>query len=60
MGDVAKVEIGSESYSEIAPLQWQDAAGIGISLSSGANALSTRNAVEAKLKELEPKIFLRA
>ena len=54
LGDVAKVEIGSESYSEIASYNGKDAAGIGISLSSGANALSTRNAVEAKLKELEP------
>lgn len=54
LGDVAKVEIGSESYSEIARYNGKDAAGIGISLSSGANALSTRNAVEAKLKELEP------
>ena len=54
LGDVAKVEIGSESYSEIVRYNGKDAAGIGISLSSGANALSTRNAVEAKLKELEP------
>ena len=54
LGDVAKVEIGSESYSEIARYNGKDAAGIGISLSSGANALSTRDAVEAKLKELEP------
>lgn len=54
LGDVAKVEIGSENYSEIARYNGKDAAGIGISLSSGANALSTRDAVEAKLKELEP------
>ncbi|MBP6485781.1 MAG: efflux RND transporter permease subunit, partial [Moraxella sp.] len=54
LGDVAKVEIGSESYSAISRYNGKDAAGIGISLSSGANALNTRNDVEAKLKELEP------
>lgn len=53
LGDVAKVEIGSESYSAIARYNGKDAAGVGISLASGANALNTRAAVEATLKELE-------
>ena len=53
LGDVAKVEIGSESYSQIARYNGKDAAGIGISLSSGANALNTRAAVEAKLNDLQ-------
>ena len=53
LGDVATVEIGSESYSEIARYNGKDAAGIGISLASGANALNTRAAVEAKLNDLQ-------
>ena len=38
----------AESYSKIARYNGKDAAGIGISLSSGANALSARNAVESQ------------
>jgi multidrug efflux pump len=53
LGDVATVEIGSESYSDIARYNGKDAAGIGISLASGANALNTRAAVEAKLNDLQ-------
>ncbi|MGL5252214.1 MAG: efflux RND transporter permease subunit [Moraxella sp.] len=53
LGDVATVEIGSESYSAIARYNGKDAAGIGISLASGANALNTRAAVEAKLNDLQ-------
>ena len=53
LGDVATVEIGSESYSDIARYNGKNAAGIGISLASGANALNTRAAVEAKLNDLQ-------
>lgn len=53
LGDVAKVEIGSESYSMLAKYNGKEAAGVGIGLASGANALDTREAVEAKLKSLE-------
>lgn len=54
LGDVAKVEIGSESYSAIAKYNGKDAAGMGIAMASGANALDTREAVEAKLNQLKP------
>lgn len=54
LGDVAKVEIGSESYSVLSMYNGKEAAGVGISLASGANALDTREAVEAKINELKP------
>ena len=52
LGDVAKVEIGSENYSTIARFKRVPAAGMGISLSTGANALETAEAVEERMQEL--------
>lgn len=54
LGDVATVEIGKESYSMIATYNGKEAAGVGIALASGANALDTRAAVEAQLNALKP------
>jgi multidrug efflux pump len=53
LGDVADVEIGSENYSVISLYNGQEAAGLGISLAAGANALETREAVGARIAELE-------
>ncbi len=53
LGDVADVEIGSENYSVISLYNGQEAAGLGISLAGGANALDTREAVGARIAELE-------
>ncbi|MGP5216632.1 efflux RND transporter permease subunit [Psychrobacter celer] len=53
LGDVADVEIGSENYSIISLYNGQEAAGLGISLAAGANALETREAVGARMAELE-------
>ncbi|MGM8898578.1 MULTISPECIES: efflux RND transporter permease subunit [unclassified Psychrobacter] len=53
LGDVADVEIGSENYSVISLYNGQEAAGLGISLAGGANALETREAVSARMAELE-------
>ncbi|SLJ85252.1 efflux RND transporter permease subunit [Psychrobacter sp. DAB_AL43B] len=53
LGDVAKVEIGSESYSTIALFNGQQAAGLAVSLASGANALATRELVGDRVAELE-------
>ena len=54
LSDVAKVELGSEDYTMISKFNGQDASGMGIELSSGANALSVSKIVDAKLKELKP------
>lgn len=53
LGDVADVEIGSESYSVLSMYNGKEAAGVGISLASGANALDTHAAVEQKMNELK-------
>ncbi|PWR19297.1 efflux RND transporter permease subunit [Zavarzinia aquatilis] len=52
LGDVARVEVGSESYDVIARYNGVPAAGIGLKLAAGANALSTAEAVRAKMTEL--------
>ncbi len=52
LGDVADVELGSQSYSSRTLYNGKIAAGVAISLASGANALEVREAVEARLNEL--------
>ena len=53
LGDVAKVEIGSENYSTISLFNGKEAAGLAVSLASGANALETRELVADRIAELE-------
>ncbi|WP_119555564.1 efflux RND transporter permease subunit [Acidovorax cavernicola] len=53
LGDVARVEIGSESYAESTRLNGHPAAGSAVMLAPGANALTTANAVKARIAELE-------
>lgn len=52
--DVAKVELGGESYDVIARYNGKPAAGLGIKLATGANALDTAEAVRATIKDLQP------
>ncbi|MDE2407378.1 MAG: efflux RND transporter permease subunit [Xanthomonadaceae bacterium] len=54
LGDVARVEIGPETYEFVARYNRQPTVGVAISLATGANALDTSDAVNARLKELEP------
>ncbi len=51
--DVAKVELGSQSYSTIARYKRHPAAGMAVILASGANALKTADAVKAKVEEMK-------
>ncbi|WP_114650168.1 efflux RND transporter permease subunit [Pseudothauera hydrothermalis] len=51
--DVARVEIGAENYGTVARFNGQPAAGVGIRLAAGANALDTATAVRAKLDEMQ-------
>ncbi len=53
--DVARVEIGQENYTTSARYNGQPAAGIGIQLASGANALQTAERVAAFLERMEPR-----
>ena len=49
--DVARVEIGAESYQTIARYNRQPAAGMAIQLATGANALDTATAVRERMEE---------
>jgi multidrug efflux pump len=52
--DVARVEIGAENYRAETTYNGQTSAGMAIMLATGANALATSNAVQAKIAELKP------
>ncbi len=54
LGDIATLELGSESYDISSALNGKPAAAMGVQLAAGANALSVGKAVKAKLKEMEP------
>ena len=50
--DVARIEIGSETYEIAARYNGNPAAGLGIKLATGANALDTAAAVKARIADL--------
>jgi len=52
--DVARVELGAETYFVDSRYNGQPSSGIGVQLAPGANALDTANAVRAKIDELKP------
>ena len=52
--DLADVQLGAENYSTIARFNGKPAAGIGIKLATGANALDTSNNVRAALEDMKP------
>ncbi|MBE9639343.1 efflux RND transporter permease subunit [Salipiger mangrovisoli] len=49
--DVARVEVGAESYSTIARYNGKPASGMALQLASGANALDTAERVKTRLAE---------
>ncbi|WP_159978143.1 MULTISPECIES: efflux RND transporter permease subunit [unclassified Novosphingobium] len=52
VGDVARVEIGAENYTSVSRVNGHPGAGISISLSPGADALATAEAVKSKMEAL--------
>jgi hydrophobe/amphiphile efflux-1 (HAE1) family protein len=50
--DVARIELGSESYALQSRFNGKPAAGLAIKLATGANALDTVRGIDAKLDEL--------
>jgi multidrug efflux pump len=50
--DVAKIELGSQSYSSVARYKRHPASGMAVILASGANALKTADAVKEKVNEV--------
>ncbi|GAB3480468.1 efflux RND transporter permease subunit [Marinomonas epiphytica] len=53
LSDVARVEVGSKSYSTIGRLNGHPAAGLAVMLSPGANALTTSEGVKTVLGDME-------
>ena len=56
LGDVAKVEIGQESYGGGSRYSGEAASGFGVQLETGANAITTAAAVRATLAKLTPAL----
>lgn len=52
LGQVAKVELGSEKYDYLTRFNRHQASGLGVQLASGANEMETAEAVLARLDEL--------
>ena len=52
--DVARIELGSESYSNASRFNGKPAAGLAIKLAPGANALDTVKAIDARIEEFKP------
>jgi multidrug efflux pump len=50
--DIARVELGAESYSTVVRINGHPGAGMSISLSPGSDALETADRVKARMKEL--------
>ena len=56
LGDVARVEIGQENYGTDSRYDALPAAGFGVNLATGANAVDTAAAVRATLDRLSPAL----
>jgi HAE1 family hydrophobic/amphiphilic exporter-1/multidrug efflux pump len=52
LGDVARVEIGAETYGYSSEWNGKPASGIGIKLAPGANALDTVTAIKTRVNEI--------
>jgi len=52
LSDVARIELGSESYATVGRFNGKPAAGLAIKLATGANALDTVRGIDAKIEEL--------
>ncbi|MET0172583.1 MAG: efflux RND transporter permease subunit, partial [Agrobacterium vaccinii] len=56
LSDVARVEIGQETYSSTSRSNRQPASGFAVNLATGANALDTAALVKAKLEQVAPTL----
>lgn len=54
LGDVARVEIGGETYQFETEFNQQPATGLGITLAAGANAMNTAQAIRDRIEDLRP------
>jgi multidrug efflux pump len=53
LGDVARVELGAETYDFVTRYNGKPSSGLAITLATGSNALSTAEGVAAAMKQLE-------
>ena len=53
LGDVARVELGAESYDFVTRYNGQPASGLAVTLATGANALDTAAGVNAALEDMK-------
>src|SRR5690606_26754716 len=56
LGDVARVELGSESYDAVPRSNGHPATGLAVKLAPGANALTTAEGVREVIDELRPSL----
>ncbi|WP_134682172.1 efflux RND transporter permease subunit [Paracoccus ravus] len=56
LGDVARIEIGQEEYGSDSRYNGKPAAGFGVNLATGANAVETAKAVRAVLDRLQASL----
>ncbi|HEY4070122.1 MAG TPA: multidrug efflux RND transporter permease subunit [Sphingomicrobium sp.] len=56
LSDVARVELGAESYAATIRINGHPGSGIGIYLEPGANALRTSKLVKAEMKRIGPRL----
>jgi hydrophobe/amphiphile efflux-1 (HAE1) family protein len=56
LGDVARVEIGGDTYTQVSRLNGHPAAGVAVKLASGANALKTVALVKARVGQLAEQL----
>ena len=56
LGDVARVELGSDSYESSTRVNRHPAAGLAIQLAPGSNALNTADAVKARALSVAPTL----
>lgn len=54
LSDVARVELGAESYDVDSRFNGKPATGLAVKLATGANALATAEAVRTKMAEMQP------
>lgn len=59
LGDVARIELGQQSYTVSSTYNGKVSSGIGIKLATGANSLSVANAIRAKMDELSPSFPMK-
>ena len=52
--DVARIELGSESYDVVSRFNGKPATGLALKLATGANALATVRGIDAKIEQLRP------